>query len=156
MDNGYSAFPSSASETSYPSVSPAPVQDSQRSQRMVVIALVIGGIIILAGLIAAIVYLASPGSPTERIRDIFIIFMALEFVVIGLALVILIVQLATLINLLQNEIRPILESTNETANTLRGTAVFLSDNLTEPVIKLNEYVVAIRRLVELVGLGRKR
>ena len=43
-----------------------------------------------------------------------------------------------------------------TANTLRGTAVFLSENLTEPVIKLNEYAVAIRRLVELVGLGRKR
>jgi hypothetical protein len=82
--------------------------------------------------------------------------MALEFVVVGLALVILIVQLATLINLLQNEIRPILESTNETANTLRGTAVFLSENLTEPVIKLNEYAVAARRLVELIGLGRKR
>jgi hypothetical protein len=58
--------------------------------------------------------------------------------------------------LLQNEIRPILESTNETANTLRGTAVFLSENLTEPVIKLNEYAVALRRLVELLGLGRKR
>lgn len=156
MDNGYSALPSSASEPSYPTLSTAPKQDTQRSQRMVIVALVIGGIIILAAMVAAIVYLASPGSPTERIRDIFIIFMALEFVVVGLALVILIVQLATLINLLQNEIRPILESTNETANTLRGTAVFLSDNLTEPVIKLNEYVVAIRRLVELIGLGRKR
>ncbi|HEX9616050.1 MAG TPA: hypothetical protein VGA03_01445 [Anaerolineales bacterium] len=133
-----------------------PSQDSQRRQRLAIIALVIGGLILLGAMIAAIVYLASPGSPTERIRDIFIIFMALEFAVVGLALVILIVQLATLINLLQNEIRPILESTNETANTLRGTAVFLSENLTEPVIKLNEYAVAARRLVELIGLGRKR
>jgi hypothetical protein len=156
MDNGYTALPSSASETSYPTSTAAPNQDSQRSQRLVIVALVVGGIIILAAMVAAIIYLASPGSPTERIRDIFIIFMALEFVVVGLALVILIVQLATLINLLQNEIRPILESTNETANTLRGTAVFLSENLTEPVIKLNEYAVALRRVVELLGLGRKR
>ena len=156
MDNGYSALPSSTSETSYPTGSTVPSQDSQRRQRLAIIALVIGGLILLGAMIAAIVYLASPGSPTERIRDIFIIFMALEFAVVGLALVILIVQLATLINLLQNEIRPILESTNETANTLRGTAVFLSENLTEPVIKLNEYAVAARRLVELIGLGRKR
>jgi hypothetical protein len=156
MDNGYTALPNPVSETSYPTQTTAPSQDSQRSQRLAIVALVIGGLIILAAMIAAIVYLASPGSPTERIRDIFIIFMALEFVVVGLALVILIVQLATLINLLQNEIRPILESTNETANTLRGTAAFLSENLTEPVIKLNEYAVAVRRLVELIGLGRKR
>jgi hypothetical protein len=156
MDNGYSALPSSSSETSYPTGTTATNQDSQRSQRLAIVALVVGGLIILAAMVAGIIYLASPGSPTERIRDIFIIFMALEFVVVGVALVILIVQLATLINLLQNEIRPILESTNETANTLRGTAVFLSDNLTEPVIKLNEYAVALRRLVELIGLGRKR
>jgi hypothetical protein len=68
--------------------------------------------------------------------------------VIGLAMVILIIQLATLTNLLQNEVKPLLESTNETANTLRGTAAFLSENLTEPVIKLNEYLSGIRRLLK--------
>jgi amino acid permease len=81
--------------------------------------------------------------------------MALEFLLIGLALVILIIQLANLINLLQNEVKPILESTNETANTLRGTAAFLSQNLTEPVIQLNSYVAALRRAIELLGLARK-
>ena len=98
MDNGHNALPSSASETSYSTSTTAPNQESQRSQRLVIIGLEIGGLIQLAGVIAAILYLASPGSPTERIRDIFIIFMALEFVVVGIALVILIVQLATLIN----------------------------------------------------------
>ena len=74
---------------------------------------------------------------TARVRDIFIIFMAFESLIIGVALVILIVQLALLTNLLQNEIKPIIDSTNETVNTVRGTATFLSDNLAEPVIKLN-------------------
>jgi hypothetical protein len=75
--------------------------------------------------------------------------------ILGVAMVILIIQLATLINLLQNEIRPILDSTNDTANTLRGTAVFLSDNLVEPVIKINEYLSGLYRLFELIGFRKK-
>ena len=80
--------------------------------------------------------------------------MALESFIIGLALIILIVQLATLINLLQNEIKPILNSTSETVNTLRGTATFISDNLAEPVIKLNETVAVVRRLVDFLKIWK--
>jgi hypothetical protein len=63
-------------------------------------------------------------------------------------LVVLIAQLAILINLLQNEIRPILDSTTETVNTLKGTTQFLSNNLTEPVIKLNEYLAMFKRIIK--------
>jgi hypothetical protein len=90
--------------------------------------------------------LASPRTDTARVRDIFIIFMALESLLIGLVLIILVIQLARLINLLQNEIKPIMDSTNETVSTLRGTATFLSDNLVEPVIKLNEYLAGFKQL----------
>lgn len=140
-----------------PEALPAPAQSPEelRKKRMTIIGVTVGVILLLALMIGSIIYLVQPTSPTEKIRDIFIIFMALEFLLIGLALVILIVQLANLINLLQNEVRPILESTNETANTLRGTAIFLSQNLTEPVIQLNAYVAALRRAVELLGLARK-
>lgn len=126
-----------------------------KRQRLTLAGIAIGVLIILALMILAVIYLAKPSTPTDKIRDIFIIFMALEFLLLGLALIILIVQLATLINLLQNEVKPILESTNETANTLRGTAVFLSENLTGPVIKLNEYIAALKRLIELMGFFRK-
>ena len=90
------------------------------------------------------------------IRDIFIIFMALESIFLGLILVVLIIQLARLINLLQNEIKPILNSTNETVSTLRGTTAFLSDNLVEPVIKMNEYFAGITQGLSVLGLYRKR
>lgn len=115
-----------------------------------------GAIVFLALLVTVVIYLALPDTNTERIRDIMIIVMALEFMLLGVALLVLIVQLATLINLLQNEIIPIVESTNETANTLRGTTIFLSENLTEPVIKLNEYLAGITRLAALIGLTRRR
>lgn len=110
-------------------------------------------IIIALGLIALIVlatiYLVNPehSARTEQIRDVFIIFMALESLIIGIALIILIVQLSTLINLLQNEIRPIINSTSETVNTLKGTAQFVSNNLAEPVIKINQLIAMIRKLV---------
>jgi hypothetical protein len=131
-------------------------QEELRRRQMAIAGLIAGVIFLLVLLIAGIIFLASPGTNTERIRDIMIIVVALEFMFLGVAMVILIVQLATLINLLQNEIIPIVESTNETANTLRGTAVFLSDNLSEPVIKLNQYMAGLVRLTELIGFTRRR
>jgi hypothetical protein len=106
-------------------------------------------------IVFSIWYLLQPTTETDQIRDVFIIFMALESLVIGVALVVLVVQLATLINLLQNEVRPMLESTNETINTLRGTTAFLSENLVEPVVKMNEYLAGLRRVLELMGLMKK-
>jgi hypothetical protein len=114
------------------------------------------GVVILAVIIGLAVLLLNQSSEvTSRIRDVFIILMALESIVIGVAMVILITQIAILINLLQNEIKPILQTTNETVNTLRGTTVFLSNNLVEPVIKLNEYLAGLKRLLDLIGLTRR-
>jgi hypothetical protein len=131
-------------------------QEELRRRQAVIIGLIVGIIIFLALVITGVIYLASPNTDTERIRDIMIIFMALEFMFLGIAMLVLIVQLATLINLLQNEVIPIIESTSETANTLRGTAIFLSDNVTEPVIKINQYLAALIRLTELIGITRRR
>ena len=129
---------------------PAPAQQKKsQSGRSsgILIGAIIGGIILLAFIAGAVYYLVQPSTPTERIRDIFIIFMALVSVLVGIALVILTIQIASLINLLQNEIKPILRSTNETANTLKGTTEFLSDHLVDPVIKLNEYLAGLRTLL---------
>ena len=143
-ENQAAPAPSPTPDSSYQS------QNIQNQRRRIILFTGIG-LIILAALIAGIFFLSTTSiDTTSRIRDIFIILMALESIIIGLALIILVVQLATLINLLQNEIKPILNSTNETVSTLRGTATFLSDNLVEPVLKLNEYLAGIKRLIDLV------
>jgi hypothetical protein len=139
-----------------PTSAPTPSAVDSERQNRIRIALAIAGVIIgIALLVLIILFLLNPGTPTARIRDVFIIFMAMISLVIGVALVILSVQVAILINLLQNEIKPILNSTNETVNTLRGTATFLSKNLAEPVIKLNEYLAAFKRLTDLLRPGGK-
>ena len=130
-------------------------RETERRQRTIVITAVILLIVLIAGIVAAVIGLLQPNAPTEKIRDIFIIFMALESLVIGVALIVLIVQFATLINLLQNEVRPILDATNETVNHLRGTAEFLGENVVEPVIKLNGYLAGMQRMLELLGVKKK-
>jgi len=156
MDNGNKDQEIRTAGSDVDHLKASPSTEELRRQRLTIIGLVIGAVVFLVLMVLAIIYLANPTTPTGKIRDIFIIFMALGFLVLGLALVILIIQLATLINLLQNEVKPILDSTNETANTLRGTAIFLSNNLVDPVIKLNEYLAGLRRMFELVNIGRKR
>ena len=126
----------------------------EMDQRKVIIIAIIFVLIILGGIIAAVSGLLNPNTPTERIRDIFIIFMAFESLVIGAALVILILQISTLINLLQNEIKPILDATNETVHTLRGTTAFLSENMAEPVIKLNASLAGLQRVFEIFGIKK--
>lgn len=130
-------------------------QDTDKRSRNIITIIVIGVVALLVLLGVAIYFLLQPGTPTDRIRDIFIIVVALESLVIGVALIILIVQLASLINLLQNEVRPILTTTSETVNTLRGTVEFLGENAVEPVIKLNGYLAAMSRVIELMGIKKK-
>ena len=131
-----------------------PQEVSSEQKRFAIIGIVLV-ILFVVLLVVSIYYLMLPTTNTARIRDIFIIFMALESLLIGLTLVILMIQLAKLLNLLQNEIRPIVESTNETVSNLRGTTAFLSDNLVEPVIKANEYAAGFRQLLIVLGLARR-
>ncbi len=123
-------------------------------QRWIIAAVILGALLLLAGIAFAIYYLSSHAAAAANWRDIFIIFMAVESLIIGVALVILLIQLATLLNLLQNEIKPILRSTSETINTLRGTTEFLSENLVDPVIKLNSSIAGLRRLFSLFGVKK--
>lgn len=120
-------------------------QSDQVISKKVIITGIVAVVLVAALIVVFAIFLLKPenSQTTEQIRDLFIILMALESLVIGIALVILIVQLSSLINLLQNEIRPIINSTSDTVNTLKGTATFISDNLSEPVIKLNQFMAMI-------------
>ena len=118
--------------------------------------IVTAAVIVFALIATGIFFLFKvPPAVTTQIRDVFIIFMALAFMVLGVALVILIFQLAKLVNLLQNEVKPILEASSDTINTLKGTTEFLSENLVNPVIKLNSYMAGIKKILDLMKIIHK-
>jgi membrane protein implicated in regulation of membrane protease activity len=125
-------------------------------QRLALAGLILIALLILVAIGFAVSSMIGAPQQTQTIRDIFIIFMAVESLILGIALIILIMQLARLTSLLQNEIRPILESTNQTVSTLRGTTTFISENLTRPVVKMSSSIAALKRVIELVGFRRPR
>lgn len=83
-------------------------------------------------------------------RDVAIIILALESIIIGILLVFLIFQIQGLIHLLRQEIRPILDSVNETASTVRGTTAFVSDTVVSPVMRIAGIISALRRIVDVL------
>ena len=128
-------------------------QPSQTRQRLIIAGIVLG-VLALLGLLGYGVYWMGlhPGQ-TQVLRDVAIVMAAGVMVLVLVALAVLIVQVARLIYLLQHEIQPILASTSETVNTVRGTAEFLGNNLVEPVVKISSYLAALQRLLSLLKLG---
>lgn len=89
------------------------------------------------------------------IRDLFIILLAMEGMVMGFALIVLVIQLAALLNVLQNEVQPIVDNANETVSTVRGTAQFMSQNLVEPVVKMSALAAGVSGVLrEVIGIRR--
>jgi hypothetical protein len=95
----------------------------------------------------------------ETARDIAIIIVAFQSIIIGILMAILVIQVIRLVNLLRHEIMPIVNSTQETVGTVRGTAGFVSDHLVQPLVSAASFSAGARRAVRtLFGLtgGRSR
>lgn len=88
-------------------------------------------------------------------RDIAIIVLAVESIVIGILLAALVIQVIRLVRLLREEVLPILNSTQETVSTVRGTATFMSDHLVQPVVKMSSYAAGAQQAIKVL-LGRRR
>ncbi|MAS33581.1 MAG: hypothetical protein CL610_06215 [Anaerolineaceae bacterium] len=121
---------------------------------IVLIALIL--LIFVAGLLLAVATDVTQTAPrVQMVRDVFIIILAFQSILIVGALAVLIVQIARLINLLQNEVMPILQNTQETITTARTTVEFVGNNLTEPVMRLNGFLAALSVLLrEVFGIRR--
>jgi hypothetical protein len=138
-----------------PDGGPEPVSSDQTTRRT--IGLVLIAIVSLAIVGAALYGLATHPLLTAVLADIAIITLALVTVIIGLFLIVLIFQLQSLIALLRDEIKPILDSTNETVSTVRGTTTFVSDAVVTPMIRVSSFTTgALQTLRSLTGSGHKK
>ena len=130
---------------------------SSNNRRTLIILLAVGLLLLfLGGLLVVVNALVRNPETAEALPDMVIVLIGIESLVTGMAVIVLIVQVARLTALLQNEVRPMLEATNETLSTVRGTTEFLSDNMVRPVVRLGGAAAALRRAIELMGLGRVR
>ncbi len=91
----------------------------------------------------------------QIIRDIVVIIIAIEGILIVVGLAVLIAQIARLVNLLQTETRPILDNAAAAAKSAKGTADFVGENVAEPIIKAGGFFAGLGVFLrELGGIRR--
>jgi hypothetical protein len=132
------------------SVSPFPSESAARREPLIPIGYIVAGVVVILVIsvlsIALLVYLANNYAATILIiRDIFIIALGLMSCLSGIVLILLLISVIRLINMLEFELKPILLKTNDTLGTIRGTTVFVSENVFRPVTTASSYVAGIRR-----------
>jgi amino acid permease len=84
------------------------------------------------------------------VRDMAIIILAIESIVIGILLMLLLWQLRSLTVLLQEQIKPMLDSMQETIGTVKGTTSLVSETIVSPAIQISGMVAGLRRAVEVM------
>lgn len=136
--------------TSYSSTNNGEVPTPPPPEKLVPTKYVVIGVIIflLLGVLSIgfIIWLAAYHANTvETLRDIFIIALALESCIFGIALMILLIMVIRLVNMLEFEIKPILEQTNETIGMLRGTTTFMGNNVVKPITSASSYLAGVRQ-----------
>lgn len=127
--------PETKPDETAPSITGPAQAEATRTNYKLMAGLIGGGVVLLIVAVLIIAFLSADPARTANIRDMFIIALAFASLVIGVLLVVLVWQLQSLVLLLRNEIRPMLVNINQTVNTLRGTTVFMSDNVARPAIK---------------------
>jgi hypothetical protein len=146
-----------------PATLPAPEPEPDPSGRGIQFYLLLGlggfaGLVVVGLLIALIGGIANSDGVSNFfriLRDFFIIVFALQGILVSVALMILVIQVSALVNLLRQELKPIVDETRETLATVRGTAAFVSKNVTQPVIRASSFAAGARTLIsDLAGLRR--
>lgn len=126
----------------------APAMERPAKKAIPTLYVALAAVVILAigiGAIVLAVWLASSfPAEIEAVRDIIIIAFALESCLFGIVLLMVMMMLIRLVNMLEFEIKPILEKTNETIGLVRGTSSFLSDNVVRPTISARSYIAGAR------------
>jgi hypothetical protein len=140
-------------------VSAEPQSNGEDQAQGIIIGIGIGvGVVTIALIVIAVVLaINAPGSipVVQIIRDLAVIVLAVELIIVVTALIVLSVQVARFVNLLNNEFKPIIHSTTDTINTVRGTAHFISKNLTEPVMSANSTLRGVSKALRDANAIRK-
>jgi hypothetical protein len=84
------------------------------------------------------------------VRDVAIILLALESIVIGVVLVLLLLQVRSLTRLLQEQVKPMLDSMRQTLGTVKGTTSIISKTIVTPAVKIGGFTAGARRTLEVL------
>ncbi len=117
--------------------------------------------VVLALLIVVLIALGLYGACGSRddalacVRDVAIIVLVIETFAVTLLLLLIVVLIARLVNTIQNEVKPVLESAKRTADTVQGTTTFVSNAFVAPLINLAGLAAGIKGVAAALAGRRK-
>ncbi|MDE2777388.1 MAG: hypothetical protein OXI77_15765 [Chloroflexota bacterium] len=109
-----------------------------------------------AALVAALTA-AETWAPVIRIfRDIFLLILILESILVVAALAILMLQAAGFFIMLKTEVKPIIDNARETTRLSKATAQFINSNAVDPIIQIKSFLSGLlaflRELIRIRNL----
>jgi len=126
-----------------------------RAKKMIFI-VSIAVLVIVALLVLAGFFLYSRPQATTFLRDIAVIILAFETLVVIFFLGVVTVLLIYVILTLEREIKPVLNATSETVHTVRGTTTFVSDTVVSPIMRAASIVGAVKGAAQAIAGLRPR
>ncbi len=118
----------------------------------ILLILMLFGLALVAALTAAETW-----APVIRIfRDLFLLILILESVLVIAALAILMLQAAGFLIMLKTEIKPIMENARETTRLSKATVQFINSNAVDPLIQIKSFLAGLlaflRELIRIRNL----
>ncbi len=87
---------------------------------------------------------------SATVRDIAIILVAVEILIMNGLLVVLVWQVWRLIKMIRVEIKPVIKDSQETVGTVKGSADFVSTSIIRPLIASSSRLAGWRRSVKAI------
>lgn len=96
----------------------------------------------------------------QYFRDLLMIIVAVQVILIVTGFAILVVQIGRFVNLLRSEIKPITRETQQAARNVRVTSQFVSEQATGPVIQASSFffgaITFLREISRIRSLLKKK
>jgi hypothetical protein len=118
-------------------------------------------VVVIAAFCGLGIFLFNQPATTAVLRDIFIILLAVETIVIALMVMALtltvfyiVLKISDLVSLIQHEMKPLIDKadnaltiTKDTARVVQNRAVFISDEAVKPVLNILSTIAAIKAVL---------
>jgi uncharacterized membrane protein (UPF0182 family) len=114
-------------------------------------------VLLMAGALLAALTAAETWAPVIQIfRDVFLVILLLESLLIVAAVTVLLLQMAGFLIMLKSEVKPILDNARETTRLSKATAQFINSNAVDPLIQIKSFLAGLlaflRELILLRGI----
>jgi hypothetical protein len=127
--------------------------DAERQMRRRMILIGIGILVILVLVLFSFALMIAAGV-IDIVRDVVIILLATESLIIGGVTLFLLYQMIMLVTLLREELIPLIQSAQETVNSARGTTVYVSRKIVVPTAKATTTVARLQAMARVLFRGK--